>query len=109
MMDSKNLVVYKQYTVRGVKFTVEINRLEKTVSFVELIRDGRSDHSFKPKEWVFAGRELQYMNGWLLILKAMYEVVEQLKVELETFKDEDVNEMLKFFSAIDQVKEEELK
>lgn len=103
-MNPVDLLVYRQYEVRGVKFIVEINRLKKTVSFVEY-----DNGDFEQKEWVFSNRELKYMNGWLLILKGMMEVVEELKKELEAFVDEDAKQLMHVALALSKVKDEELK
>lgn len=111
-MEYKDLIVYRQYEYRGMKFIVEINRLDKTASFVELKRVDRyglkssvqNVPSFDRKEWVFAQRELKYMNGWILILQGMINVIEEVKKELEIFDKEDTEQLIKVMLKLDEVK-----
>lgn len=81
---SLDLVVYRTYNYRGVNVLVKLDFIESTVSLVE--RDDNKESGFKPKDWLFADRGLEYLNGWRLILKAMDYAVEQAKKEMEVAK-----------------------
>lgn len=75
----KNLEI-KTIEHKGVSVTVKIDYDLGTVSLVQRDKSG----SFTTKNWIFQDRGLEYMNGWLDILKAMSVAVEEGKKELET-------------------------
>lgn len=81
----KDLLVIREYTYKGIKVLVELDRVKGRVGLVE--PDGEEGY-YKAKEWEFAGRELKYMNGWLIILQAMTYAVEQAKIEMKKWEDE---------------------
>lgn len=73
---------------KGIKIKIKIDYDERTAALVE------DDIAFDPKRWVFAGRGLNYMDGWLNIIDAMRVAVQQCKKDLlereaedEQFKD----------------------
>lgn len=108
-MEYKDLVTYRQYEYRGMKIIVEINRIKKTASFVDYknkqtFKIGEKSFEFKAKDWKFAERELKYMNGWILILQGMINVIEEVKKELEGFDTEDTEQLLKIMLELDKVK-----
>ena len=43
--------------------------------------------NFEPTKFLFAGRELKYMNGWLNIMAAMQYVVRDARDELQAWQD----------------------
>jgi hypothetical protein len=88
---SQDLFIRRLYTYMGVGVIVEIDLLQKTVSMVE--RMGNQT-TFQPKKWVFAGRELEYMTGWKIIIAAMNYAVEEATKELEAIKDRDEKQFL---------------
>lgn len=84
-----------------INVTIKIDYDAGTVSLVE--NQGTPfESSWKPKRYLFAGRELNFMNGWLNILGAMRAAVEEGKKALEkdlteksAFKEEA---MIEFFN-----------
>lgn len=82
----KDLLIIREYEFYGVKVLVKIDRRTKTASLVEY-KDGFD--KYDGKQWLFKDRELEYMNGWLNILRAMTAAVEEAKKELEAIKKED--------------------
>ena len=99
---SMDLVVYRTYNYRGVNVLVKLDFIDSTVSLVE--RDDNKESGFKPKEWLFSDRGLEYLNGWRLILKAMDYAVEQAKKEMELAKKRDLDKLLNFYVELDKVK-----
>ena len=73
----KNLEI-KTIEHKRVKVTIRIDYDKGTASFMEFQNNG-----WKKKEWVFADRGLEYMNGWLEILEAMTVAVKECEKELE--------------------------
>ena len=101
-----DLLVVRQYTLYGIRVLVRIDRREKTVSLVEW--DDRKD-DYKPKDWRFQDRELEYMDGWRAIMRAMEYAVTEAKKELEKFKEEDIEKLVNIFVHLDKVKLEDEK
>lgn len=52
-----------------VKVYIRLDYDSGTVDLVEPVWS--KDQEYKKKEWVFVGRGLEYMNGWLNIMEAM--------------------------------------
>lgn len=82
---------------KGVKVTIRIDYDKGTASLMEYRNEG-----WKKKEWIFADRGLEYMNGWQNIIEAMQVAVAECKKELEKdlaektkFKEEFVMEVAK--------------
>ena len=78
LIKSKNLFVVREYEYRGIKVLVELDKVNGTASLVE--KDGSK---YKNKRWLFAGRTVDYMNGWDAILEAMKLAIGDAKQELE--------------------------
>ena len=64
---------------KGVRVTIKINYDNGQASLVE-----NQFNDYKRKQWIFAERGLEYMNGWSDILEAMQVAVKECKKELET-------------------------
>lgn len=67
---------------KGVKVTLKIDYDNGTVSFVER-GGGYGGGDFVKKQYIFANRGLEYMNGWLNIIDAMRHATEEAKKLLE--------------------------
>lgn len=99
----------KTYEHRGIQVMVLIDYDKEQVSLMERIKPlsyhdpigmERRDFPFKPKNWVFAKREINYMPGWQDILDAMKYAVKEATQELndglvekEKAKDAEIVEM----------------
>lgn len=59
----------------GIRVCVKIDYQKRTISLV--------DSEGNPKKWLFSGRELGYMNGWLDILSAMQYAVQESSKRLD--------------------------
>lgn len=92
----KDLFIRRVYTHKGVSVAVDIDLIKKTVSLVE-----KQGGSFHNKNWVFAGRELQYMAGWQLILDAMSYAIGQATTVLEEVEKRDQEEFTDMMLALD--------
>ena len=68
----------KLYTHKGIDVLVKIDFFKMKISLLENINS-----RFQAKKWVFADRELRYMDGWLLILEAMQFAIKSAKEDLE--------------------------
>lgn len=67
----------KAYTHLDVRVIVEIDYDKETISLLE-----QPQHRAH-KQWVFSGRTLAYMQGWLDILDSMKFAIEQATADLE--------------------------
>lgn len=76
----KKHVEIKTIEHKGINVTIKIDYDKGTASLV----DARNmSGNYPAKQWVFAERGLEYMNGWLDILYAMTEAVRECKKDLE--------------------------
>ena len=71
-------------TYKGITVWVEIDYIKKNISLVE--SDGQA------KKWLFAKRELKYMDGWQNILDAMVEAIDHAQARLEAYQDNKTKE-----------------
>lgn len=78
-------VVERIYKHKGVSVPVRINFKTRTISLVEL---HPTEENTKVKKWVFAGRELEYMQGWKDILEAMTVAIDSAGAELEEYQQQ---------------------
>ena len=81
----KTLLEIVEITTNEVAVRVKIDYLNAKVSLVDNYQCGE----FRAKQWVFAQRELGYMNSWLSILEAMKVGIEYGKKQLEKKLAED--------------------
>lgn len=93
-MAYKDLFVRRVYTYNGVGITVEIDYVKKTVSIVD--KDG------KAKNWKFAERTPDYLNGWRNILDAMDKAIADIKVEMDAVDEAKHEEFVKMYMALDK-------
>lgn len=85
---------------KGVKVTIKVDFDAGTASLVEVQPHSRP-FIYQDKHWIFGGRGLEYMNGWLNILEAMTVAVKECKKDLEwklaqdsAFKDEMIDKVV---------------
>ena len=77
------------YTLHGVSVNVEINYDRRTISLLETREDPQANmHKnpsprYAPKQWVFAHRTLEYVQGWQNILDAMKYAIGEAEKKLE--------------------------
>lgn len=69
----------KSYEHLGITVKVRIDYDHEKISLL-----GPNDG---PKQWVFAGRQLEYMQGWQNILDAMKRAIESATAELRKHVD----------------------
>lgn len=100
-MNYKDRIIIRTYTNFGIGVTVKIDFDKKTISLV--------DDQFKPKNWKFSDRTIDYMQGWKNILTAIEmaidEASEDLTIEIEKEKNEFVEKVAKISSALEEEKE----
>lgn len=110
-----DLLKIKKYEFSdGTVLHVRIDFLNNQVALVN--KDGAEHPSQfgKTDKWVatkflFAGRELKYMNGWLNILGAMQYAIRDARDELaawqEVQKDKKTKQIIDIMIAMQEVKE----
>lgn len=75
----------KTIEYKGIQVTVRIDYDAGTASLVEQA----DSQGFPAKQWIFKGRTVEYMQGWLDILEAMAVAVKQCKKDLEENAEEN--------------------
>lgn len=99
----------------GTTLHVRIDFENNQIALVN--KDGMADGSkfgkssnFVPTKFLFAGRELKYMNGWLNIMAAMQYVVRDARDELtawqETQKDKKTKQLIDIMVALKDEKDD---
>lgn len=72
-------LVEREYEYKNIKILVRINFKSGQISLL--------DHETgEGKKWVFAKREIEYMNGWHDILDGMKYAINQATEELEAYQ-----------------------
>lgn len=107
-MATELLKIKKYEFSDGTTLHVKIDFENNRVSFVEPdIR--KVDAPYRNKEWLFAERGVEYMNGWLNIMGAMRYVVREARDELEAWqkaqKDKKTKQIIDIMVALAEEKE----
>lgn len=102
-MATEMLKIKRYEFTDGTKIWVKIDFENNKVSLVE--PDMRKvDAPYQDKQWLFAGRELKYMNGWINIMAAMQYVVREARDELaawqEAQKDKKTKQLIDIMVAL---------
>lgn len=90
----KDLFVRRAYTKHGITIVVELDFVKKTVSLTE--KDG------KAKNWKFAERTPEYLNGWRAIMLAMDYAVTEVQKEFEALDEQAHKEFVEMYMALDK-------
>ncbi len=72
----------KTYTFNGISVAVEIDYIGGKISLIDKKGCTHGASVFGPKQWVFAKRSLEYMQGWQNILDAMKMAIAAAEKEL---------------------------
>lgn len=91
MKVKKSFEVY-EHSELGVSILVQIDYRNKKVS---LVKYNETTQEYDPCDYMFNDRSLEYMNGWLLVLKVMGNAItgakellkQHEKVKFEEFVD----------------------
>jgi len=84
----KKHVEIKTIEHKGIDVIVKIDYDAGTATLVEA-QPHSNPTVYQAKQWIFKGRGLEYMNGWLNILEAMTVAVKECKKDLEHKLAED--------------------
>jgi hypothetical protein len=94
MTEHKHIEIY-EHIHKGISVLVKINYFTNEISLLE-------NRTMQQKQWVFAKRGVEYMNGWITILEAMQEAIKHAKKKYEAnlaeeskFKTEKIIKKLK--------------
>lgn len=75
--------------VQQVAVAVHINYAEGYISLIDPNPENPAASFNNGKQWKFAKRGLEYMQGWQDILDAMKSAITEAKEKLETYKKEE--------------------
>lgn len=96
----KTLLEVREYNFQdGTRLLIQLDRRAKKASFVDHTRNGAKEE-YVPMKFLFAGRELGYMNGWLNILSAMKYVIEDIKKEMEAWDSAELDELVNLMGLL---------
>lgn len=97
-MKIRKLSEIKMYTFNGINITIHIDFYNNKISIIKENGQGK----YLPKDFIFAERGVEYMNGWVNILDAMKSAIKKAKEEYEyelaetsKFKEKDFELILK--------------
>lgn len=94
---SADLFVRRVYTYNGINIIVEIDFEKEQITLVERFGGG-----YRPKKWLFAERELKYMDGWDAILAAMKYAIGQASAVLERHRADKIEDFAKMLAHLDR-------
>ncbi len=78
---------------KGIAVVVKIDYKAKTISLVE-------SEGYGAKKWVFATREIEYMQGWQNVLDAMKYAVKEATKDLQAHLDAEAEKKEKMMVMI---------
>lgn len=84
----KHLIEVNSYEFEGIKVTVKIDRIAGKVSVGEIFNSS-GEYQFRNKSFLFAGRELGYMQSWQTILSAVKYAIGQAEIILKEDAEEE--------------------
>ncbi len=85
----------KDYEHNNIKITVKIDYMQKTISIMENSTKG-------VKKWIFAERGLSYMQGWINILNAIENAIDEARTELQKYEDAQIEQNVKLMDKINK-------
>lgn len=91
LLKQTDLKVIRSYTYKGIRIFLELDYMSKKVAIVEydtILKD------FVPKNFKFASRPLEYMEGWKMVYKALELVTEEAIKELENIKEKELDNII---------------
>jgi len=86
-------LVEKVYEYKGIKVGVRIDFRTRQITLAE--HDGRG-----AKKWLFANREVEYMEGWRTILHAMEHAITAAEVELRMAIEQEEREKAELMERV---------
>lgn len=93
-MPGRDLFVNRAYTHKGITVVVQMDFVKKTVSLVE--KDGGR------KQWVFAERTPEYLQGWVMILDAMKYATLEAKKEMDAITEKEHEDFVAMYMSLDK-------
>lgn len=92
----KHIIETYDFTKNNITVRVEINHSENKISLLN--PNGYKNY----KEYIFAERGVEYMQGWINILEVMQDAIKDAKsryekqhAEISKFEEKQVNKLLK--------------
>lgn len=79
---------------RGIKVMVKIDYDAAEISLMEQ-QPNTVPIAYKPKDWKFTKRGIEYMDAWVVILEAMQVAIKEAKKDLNTYLKEKEDKAIK--------------
>lgn len=100
----KILLEVREYNFQdGTKLLIKLDRREKTASFVYW--DDRTK-SYEPFEFKFAGRGVNFMNGWHNIMSAMQYVTIEARTAMDEWAKEESDKLIEMMTMLGEADRE---
>ena len=96
---TQDIFIRRLYRHKGVNIIVDIDLENGTISLVESKTTG-----YKPKNWTFAGRTIEYMDGWLTILDAMKNAISMARLEIDKAAQVKLDEFINSYFELRNLK-----
>ena len=93
----KPRLIETTYEYNGIKIGVRIDFRQRRITLTDT--DGQGT-----KKWVFAKRELEYMDGWRNILTAMRYAIDSAEKVLREYVEQEEVEKLELAKAVMEAK-----
>jgi hypothetical protein len=90
-LETEDMIVVRRYEYNGAVLFIEINKISNRISFVEPSKSG----DYKPQTFKFAGRGLEYMQGWYNVLEGMRKAMIDARDELDAWEKQEDERRLK--------------
>lgn len=81
-MNYTEKLAIREYVKNNISVFVHIDFEHGHISLVE-----KSNQGYQRKQWLFAERQLEYMNGWLNILDAMQYAITCARDDLKAYQE----------------------
>ena len=92
-MTNKQITETYTHALKGIEVKVYINYKEGYISLVD-------NNPPQGKNWLFAKRGIEYMQGWQDVLDAMKSAIADARKKLKAYQDEEEAEKLKIMERI---------
>lgn len=82
---SQDLVTIRKYNFNGVIVHIKIDRANNRVTIVQPV----TNKEFTTKQYIFANRGVEYMNGWINILGALQEAIRDARDDILAYQKKE--------------------
>lgn len=97
---TKPIKLIYEFNWKNISVYIDIDFRNGKISLVE--PESWEKVRFKDKNWLFAGRDREFMAGWKNILEAMEKAIEDAESKLKKYQDDMDDRMIEMMLDIDK-------